>query len=56
MAETEVKRLLVQAYDRYNFAVQSNAPNMASYWDGYIGGLRAVYSGAAPGELNAVAD
>jgi len=54
MAETELKRLLVQAYDRYNQAVKENALSMASYWDGYIGGLRDVYNGVAPVELNTV--
>ena len=36
------KRLLVQAYSRYNDAVTSGAISIASYWDGYIRGIQHV--------------
>ena len=38
----DCKRLLVQAYSRYNDAVTSGAVSIASYWDGYIRGIQHV--------------
>jgi hypothetical protein len=36
------KRLLEQAYTRYNDAVVGGAASVASYWDGYIRGIQHV--------------
>jgi hypothetical protein len=36
------KRLLIDAYSRYNEAVKTGAHHVASYWDGYIRGIQHV--------------
>ena len=36
------KRLLIDAYKRYNEAVKDGAHHVASYWDGYIRGIQHV--------------
>lgn len=37
-----VKKLLLDAYDRYNEGMRDNAHYVASYWDGYIRALQHV--------------
>jgi hypothetical protein len=36
------KRLLIDAYKRYNEAMKDGAHHVASYWDGYIRGIQHV--------------
>jgi hypothetical protein len=36
------KRLLIDAYRRYNEATKDGAHHVASYWDGYIRGIQHV--------------
>lgn len=38
----DCKRLLDQAYTRYNDAVVGGAASVATYWDGYIRGVQHV--------------
>lgn len=38
----DCKRLLNQAYKRYNDAILSGAAGIATYWDGYIRGVQHV--------------
>ena len=38
----DCKRLLDQAYKRYNDAMSCGAASVATYWDGYIRGIQHV--------------
>ena len=38
----DCKRLLDQAYKRYNDAMSCGAASVATYWDGYIRGIKHV--------------
>ena len=38
----DCKRLLEQAYKRYNDAVIGGSASVATYWDGYIRGIQHV--------------
>lgn len=47
---TAIQQLLVQAFDQYNQAIRDGDPSRASYWDGYLRGVRHCLSQQAPQE------